>query len=683
MGDKKILKLIKTGNGLFFVILLMFAGIGFYLDKRLGSAELLICGILIIGYQNSAKKKKKELQQYFEELSANISTVSNDSITNFPIPVLIAAAGSGVILWCNQLFLDLYGGREKGIIEEKLSDVVPGLDTRWLMEGRGVCPREIQIGDKYYKIFGNLVRSKSISEAVLTTLYFEECTETVQLRQEKKDTSPVVSVIAIDNYEELVGGITDSEKSSILAEIDKRISSWTSEINGILRKYDRDKYLFILEEQDFQRIQGRKFTILDDVRSIQSLGGINATLSIGIGKDSESLKEKASFAILALEMSLSRGGDQVVIKNKFNFEFYGGMSKEVEKRTKVKSRVMANALVRLIKDSSVILIMGHKISDVDSLGAAVGMACAARHHNKTAKIVVDKNKTVARPFLDRVEQSPEYQNTFVTPDEAILMADRDTLLIVVDTNRPDMVESETLLQSANKVAVIDHHRRAAQYIENCTVNMHEPYASSTCELVSELLQYMVPNRSIKREEAECMMAGIYLDTKGFTLKTGVRTFEASAYLRRAGADTTEVKRLFQNSFEGYMERQSIVQEAKSLQNGVVIAITEKLVDRAVAAQAADELLNIIGIDASIVAVRGEDSKLVVSARSLGKINVQVIMEALGGGGNITAAGAQVTGMTTAELENKIRQSLDAYFEELNHKELERKESEKKDKTSKS
>ena len=684
MGEQNhISKLMKTGRGIYFVLLLLFAAASFYIDVRLGVLELIVTLAAGLYFRISAKRKKHELEKYFEELSVNVSTVSNDAITNFPIPVLIAAAGKGTILWCNELFLDIYGGKDTNVIESNLSQIIPGLDTKWLMEGRGVYPGEIRIGEKYYKVFGNLVRSKSISEAVLTTLYFEECTETVLLRQERKDRSPVIAIIAIDNYEELVGGdITESEKSSILTEIDKRLAGWTAEINGYLRRYDRDKYVFFLEEQDFRIIQNRKFTILDDIRSIQSLSGINATLSIGFGMDGKTLKEKASFAILALEMALSRGGDQVVIRNQFNFEFYGGMSKEVEKRTKVKSRVMASALGRLIKDSSMVLVMGHKTSDVDSIGAAAGVACAVRRFEKPVKIVVDKRKSVARSFISRLEDTSEYAGVMISPEDAVLMADRDTLVVVVDTNRPDMVESETLLQAANKVAVIDHHRRAAQYIENCAVNMHEPYASSACELVSELLQYMVPNRFITAAEAECMLAGIYLDTKGFTMKTGVRTFEASAYLRRAGADMTEVKKMFQSSFTGYMERQSIIQEAKSLENGVVIAITDKAVDRAVAGQAADELLNIIGINASIVAVR-EDGKLVVSARSLGKINVQVLMEALGGGGNITAAGAQITGMTAQELEDKVRQVVEDHFQEIKRKEAEKAEkAEKKEKTSK-
>lgn len=663
--DNRITKIVKPSSGLFLFILLVFAAITAKFDLKIAAIELVVCLSMFFFSARQTAKKKKEMLKYFEKLSINVNNASKDTITNFPLPVVIATVGTGEILWCNEGFISIVG-EDKSILEHSITDIVENFDTKWLLEGKRSCPDILKIGDKYFSAFGNLVRSSSSNGSILMAVYFEDCTETVILRQEKKDTALVVSIIAIDNYEELLSSTSESEKSSILAEIDKRLSEWTSDINGMIRRYDRDKYLFVLEEKDFQYILEQKFTILDSVRSIQSLEGINATLSIGVGKDGESPKEKFGFASLALEMALSRGGDQVVIKNKYNFDFYGGMSKEVEKRTKVKSRVMANALNRLIRDSSQVFIMGHKMSDIDCVGAAVGMVCATRQQEQTARIVIDRQRTLAGAFLDRIGEIPEYTDVFITPEEAMLMADNDTLLIVVDTNRPDMVESEPLLQSINRVAVIDHHRRAAQYIENCAVNMHEPYASSACELVAELLQYMVPNRTILRAEAECLMAGIYLDTKGFTVKTGVRTFEASAYLRRAGADTVEVKKLFQNSFEGYMNRQSIISQARTLQNGVVIAITDNQVDRAIAAQAADELLNIMGVSASIVAFMEED-KVVVSARSLGSINVQIIMEKIGGGGNLTAAGAQLTGYSPKQVEYMIIEVIDNYFKENEQK----------------
>ena len=436
----------------------------------------------------------------------------------------------------------------------------------------------------------------------------------------------------------------------------------------MLRKYDRDKYFFIFEERDLKSLVDDKFAVLDAVREIQNVEGVHATLSIGIGKDGDSLKEKYAYASLALEMALSRGGDQVVIKNKFTFDFFGGISKEFEKRTKVKSRVMANALNKLISDSSQVYIMGHKNADIDCVGAAIGMACAVRIQGKPVNIVIDREHSLAEVLFRKVSDLEEYAEMFISPEDAVIQADIDTLLIVVDTNRPDIVESESLLESVNKLAVIDHHRRAASYIENATVNLLEPYASSASELVTELLQYMVPNKTITSREAECLLAGIFLDTKGFTIKTGVKTFEASAYLKRAGADMTEVKKMFQSTFEGYMIRQNIIKEAKSLEHGVVLAVTDKETGRDIAAQAADELLGIIGVSASIVAFKNQED-MVVSARSMGDVNVQVIMEKLGGGGNVTSAGARLSGYLPAQtVYDMIVKAIDDYFEDAKQKE---------------
>ena len=387
-----------------------------------------------------------------------------------------------------------------------------------------------------------------------------------------------------------------------------------------------------------------------------------ATLSIGIGKDGETLAESYQYAGLAIDMALSRGGDQAVIKNRYTFEFYGGLSEEVEKRTKVKSRVVANALSQLIRDSSQVLVMGHRNSDMDAIGAAAGMVCAARVKGKPVHIVVDQQHTMAAELIERLETLPEYKGVFISAEDAMIMCDYNTLLIVVDVNRPGYVESEALLQSINKLAVIDHHRRAADYIENAVVSLHEPYASSASELVSELLQYMVPTSGILNGEAEAMLAGIYLDTKGFSMRTGVRTFEAAAYLRRAGAEASDVKHLFQYTFSQYMERQKLISSARDCGQGVIFAITGEEIDRVAAAQAADELLSIIGTRASIVAFRsGED--MAVSARASGQVNVQLLMERLGGGGNHSAAGAQLYHITPREADHMIMEAIHGYFED--------------------
>lgn len=659
--DKKLSRILEPGFSLYFIILLFFAGISAVYSIKLSLFQLFVCGVLYVFYLRSTAKRKKDILKYLEKVSGNLDSAAKDSITNFPMPVSVALVSTGQIIWCNDLFNEATDSEEH-FFEKRLTDIVPGFDNRWLLEGKGAYPTEIKIGERYYQVYGNLVRPSGPETGVLMTLYWLDCTNYVNLREMYRISRPVISIISIDNYEELVKNATDSEKSTMLAEIDRKIGEWSEHINGILRRFDRDKYFFVLEEQDLVFLTQEKFSILESVRQIQSRDGINATLSIGIGKDGETLNEKYRFASLALEMALSRGGDQVVIKNRYAFEFFGGLSKEVEKRTKVKSRVMANALGQLIRDSSQVLIMGHTMSDIDSVGAAVGMACAVKSREKPFKIVLDRKKTLAKPLLDRIDAVDEMKNIFVDPEEAMLIADSNTLLIVVDTNRPDYVESPPLLQSINKVAVIDHHRRAAQYIENCAVNMHEPYASSASELVAELLQYMVPNRTILRIEAECLLAGIYLDTKGFSIKAGVRTFEAAAYLKRAGADTVEVKKLFQNTYDAYMVRQRIVSCAKVIRNDIVLAVADFEADRAVAAQACDELLNIMGMSASIVVFRSGDDAI-VSARSLGKINVQIIMEKMNGGGNLSAAGAQLSGVSVSTTERYILSAVEEYFEE--------------------
>jgi len=336
------------------------------------------------------------------------------------------------------------------------------------------------------------------------------------------------------------------------------------------------------------------------------------------------------------------------------------MSREVEKRTKVKSRVMAHAIEDLINTSSKVLVMGHRFSDMDSIGASVGVACACRKLGKTCRIVLDVNASSARILYDKLMESQEYADSFITREEAMEIVTNDTLLIVVDTNRPDYVEAPELLAVVGKIVVIDHHRRAADYIENSSLNLHEPYASSACELLTEILQYIVAPSDILRVEAECMLAGITLDTKNFTMKTGVRTFEAAAYVRRAGADTIEVKRLFQNDMTSYLARCDIIRTAVRYRNNITIAHSTENVDRPVAAQAADELLNIAGIQASFVIYRNNNTTH-ISGRSLGQINVQVILERLGGGGSLTGAGAQMGDMSTSDVAEALKASIDAYY----------------------
>ena len=647
-----------------YVIFLLFAAAGLYFSVPYGLIGIALCVLLRAVTLRGEGDSRRMLQNLMENVKIDGGEV-RESVTKSPLPTVVALATTGEIVWANDQFIEI-SGNFSGARHMRLTELAPTFETRWLIEGKTEFPGELRMGKEAYHVYGSMMQGNA---GQMMMLHFINCTEYVHLRDEAATRQPAIAIIAIDNYEELMKNATDSEKSDILAAIDKRLSAWTRDSKAVLRKYDRDKYIFIIENAELDKLAARKFSVLQEVREIENHEGVLATLSIGIGRDGDTLQECAKYAGLAIDMALSRGGDQAVVKNRYSFEFYGGLSEEVEKRTKVKSRVVANALTQLIRDSSQVLVMGHRNSDMDAIGAASGMVCAARAKGKPVHIVVDQNHTMATELIEKLKALPEYKNVFISAEDAMIMCDFNTLLIVVDVNRPNYVESEALLQSINKVAVIDHHRRAADYIENAVVSLHEPYASSASELVSELLQYLVPTSGILTGEAEAMLAGIYLDTKGFSTRTGVRTFEAAAYLRRAGADASDVKRLFQSSFDQYMERQKIISSARNCGEGVILAVTGEEVDRIAAAQAADELLSIIGTRASVVAFR-RGADMAVSARGSGHVNVQLLMERLGGGGNHSAAGAQLKNTTPAEADRLISQAIEGYLADQQQEEAE-------------
>lgn len=660
--DKRLKKLLEPSYQVYFMVFLLFSVACAYISVPIAIIGIALDGFLFLAYHYRERTRRRDIIRYMQTVTLSVGDAAQASITHFPMPTVIVQAATGEIIWTNDAFVESTGCFDSAL-SDNLLDLAPDFDTHWLVEGKAQYPGEVRIGKNVFWAFGNLLSAdKDRPEEVLMLIYFVPCTELIEMRDAYSRSRPVVAIISIDNYEELIKEATDLEKSSMMAEINRKIGEWTQDSQALLRKYDRDKYIFVLEEAQFEKLQEKKFSVLQDVRSIQSRAGVVATLSIGIGKDGESYEENWRNASVALDMALSRGGDQAVIKTRYNFDFFGGLSKELEKRTKVKSRVLANALVQLIRDSSQVMIMGHKMSDMDAFGAAVGMACAVRHREKPVHIVINQDKTMAHDLIEKIKAVPEYEDLLMSPDEAMVQCDFNTLLIVVDTNRPDYVESLPLLESINKVAVIDHHRRAASYIENFALNLHEPYASSTCELVSEMLQYMVPTSDILKIEAECMLAGLYLDTKGFSVKTGVRTFEAAAYLKRAGADMSEVMKLFQSNFDEYIAQQRIIARAKDCGEGIVLAVTEEDVDRVTAAKAADSLLKINGVNASVVIFRAGDDVL-VSARSNGTVNVQRLMEHLGGGGNHSSAGAQIMHGSVREVKADAENAIRRYQED--------------------
>ncbi len=662
--NKKIKRLLQPGVRLYFLMLILFAAGTFFLGQYQRELAYIEAGLVVIlaFYSLIANaKRRKAILNYIETVSYDVDSAVKDTLKNFPLPMVVFTLDGNRIITANAAFQKMTGRKEQ-FFERSLEEDIPGFHAKWLMEGKNEAPEVVTFNDRHYRVFGSLVRSENekSSGGYIATTYWVDVTDAHHIEEEFLRTRPVFSILMFDNYDEFFNGMSDKEKSAVLSDIDDRISDWAGQCGGYLSKYDRDRYIFLFEEQYLQKFVNARFSILDTVREVRNANGQKATLSIGIGKDAKTFAEGFKFAALGIDMALSRGGDQAVIKNRFNFEFYGGRSPELEKRTKVKARVMANSLTELIRDASEVLIMGHKYADLDSVGAAVGLICAARKLGKNASMVVDPEKNVAKALISRMKSLPAYENAFVSHQDAILNAESSTLLIVVDTNRPEQTESEELLASCNKVAVIDHHRRAATYIENAALSFHEPYASSASELVTELLQYICDPSDIMRAEAEALMAGIVLDTKNFTLRTGGRTFEAAAFLRRSGADPTEVKKLLQSDISTAMARYAIIQKAKVYKAGIAIALADTAQNRVIAAQAADELLNISGIEASFV-IHPEGESVCISARSIGDVNVQVILEKLGGGGNKSTAGAQVRGKEEDQVLQDLIDAIDSFL----------------------
>jgi len=594
-----------------------------------------------------------------QSTTASLGAALKDEL---PFPMAILSIANNEIFWANSQFSRLTGLKSSAF-SQKIDSVLPGFNARWLAEGKNEYPSDYELGNRRYRIVGNQIHSDEHDPSLfLSSIYLVDMTELFQVRDEYIRSRPVVCLILVDNYDELIANLSDSVVSGLNAQIDNMLTEWTDGLDGILRKLERNRYLFIFESRNLKKLTDARFSILETIHAVTNPSGVAATISLGIGKDGANFLESYNFASLSIEMSLSRGGDQAVIKDRYNFSFFGGRTKETERRTKVKSRVIASSLSELIAQSSSVFVMGHKNSDIDSVGSAAGIECICRKKGKQAKIVIDLQQNAAGSLLELLKPLPEYEDCFLSGEEALLQADPRSLLIVVDTNRPDQVQFRPLLESVTRVAVIDHHRRAADYIEQVVLNLHEPFVSSASELVTELLQYAVEPQDILPAEAQALLAGIVLDTKNFSVRTGSRTFEAAAFLRRNGADTVDVKKLFQNDLPSTIARYQIIQAARLYRSEIAIAALDHPTTRTIAAQAADELLNISGIQTSFV-LYPENEQVIVSARSIGEANVQMILEPLGGGGNAATAGAQVKGKPVRDVLRDLIASIDKYYEE--------------------
>ena len=661
--NEKIRKLLRTNTVLYILLLLLFAAVTAKVSPVLAAGEAVAALLVWYVSRRRSKDMQQQMRQYVERISGGADTAKSSNMLFAPLPMMVFNPGSDDVLWANDLFMELPDVGQD-IFESRVGQVVPNFETHWLLEGKPEYPGLYDWNGRRYRIFGCLSKPEEDGRlGVLATTYWMDVTDLEHMRATLAQTRPVVAIVMIDNYEDLMSACPEGKRSAVRAAVEEKMDQWRGD-GVLMMKYDRDRYLMVFTEQRYEALAEGRFSILDEVRTVQAAEGVCATISIGVGREAGSYDALMKNASLALEMALSRGGDQAVVKDRMNFEFYGGRAKATEKRTKVKSRVMANALGDLMDDTEHVYIMGHQYADMDTLGAAAGICAVARKRGKTARIVLDTENNSVGPMLRKIRQLPEYKDVFIGGNDAFLRVQPDTLLVVVDTNRPASVESEPLLESCNRVAVIDHHRRGSSYIEKMALNYHEPYASSASELVTELLQYLLEPGDLLKTEAEALLAGIVLDTKNFTNRTGGRTFEAAAYLRRAGADTQDVQRMFQSDLESMIARYAIIRQAVLYREDLAVAAINETCERVTAAKAADELLTLSGVQASFVFYPKDDG-VYISARSLGEVNVQVIVEALGGGGNSTSAGGQLPDVTVEDVRRKLKEAIDKYYDKPN------------------
>lgn len=629
--------------------------------------------ILIVMYAYWTNNKRKvELSEHIKDLTLTVDSVAKSTLINSPFPLAIIET-DGNVIWKSSKFIHEFANVDinnyLASIGKEIKLEIENGSEKERKELEDLIHKQIQIGEKNYKVVGEYVKlkekEKKKENEYMATLYFIDETETVKLEEKYHNSKLCVGIIMIDNYEEIMQRIPDEDKPGLTAQIEKNLYDWATEFEGLILKSERDTFVILLEQQYIAKLEEEKFHILDKIKEISILGKLQSTLSIAISTEGKSNYEKYKTAQAMIDIALGRGGDQAILRKDGKYVFFGGRAQELEKRTKVKARIVAHALEELIGEAENVIIMGHSNSDIDAMGASFGIYRLAKTIGKDAYIVNETAGASLDNFIQTAKMEDEYKEAIIGKEEALSHISQESLLVVVDTHKTSYVEVPELLEKTNKIVIIDHHRRSTDFIENSILTFHEVYASSACELVTELIEYSENDVTLSQIETEGLYAGIMMDTKNFTFKTGVRTFEAAAYLRKCGVDIIKVKKWFQSDLETYNKIAEIVANAEIVNETIGISIYDKedINSNLVCAKAADELLTISDITASFV-IGNLGEKVCISGRSIGDINVQVILEKLGGGGHITLAGAQVEGMNIEEVKQELINRINEYFSEI-------------------
>ena len=645
------------------------------LDRRAGFLMLffVLIYIFMVGYLYIYSKSI--VMKDLVEFAAQYGIVQNVLLRELAIPYAILL-DDGKAVWMNEAFERVLGGRPKG--DAYISKYIPELNVSIFPGQEGdVVEIDVYHANREYRAELRRVSVEGFSETerllempaekeFFIAVYLQDVTELNRYIKENEQQRLVAGLIYIDNYDEVVDSVEEVRQSLLMALVDRKINQYIAGVDGIVKKMENDKYFIVIKKQYFKQLEEDKFSLLEDVKAVNIGNSIPATLSIGLGLSSVSYAQSYNYARVAIDLALARGGDQAVIKDCDGITYYGGKREQTAKNTRVKARVKAEALREFITVKDKIFVMGHKLTDVDAFGAAIGIYRAAAALEKKAHIVINEISASLRPLYESFEKDGEYPpDLFLTSAEAIPMVDEESMVIVVDTNRPQMTECEELLKKTRTIVVLDHHRQSSDNIENALLSYIEPYASSSCEMVSEVLQYIVDDIKIPKLEASSMYAGIMIDTNNFVNRTGVRTFEAAAFLRRCGADITLVRKMFRDDMESYRAKAEIISSAEVYQKKFAIAVGRDLTIESptiIGAQAADELLDISGIKASFVLTE-YNGRIYVSARAIDEVNVQIIMERFGGGGHMNASGAQFDHTDMDQAVEDLKQVLDDMVKE--------------------